>query len=109
MLLESIKDQEQSHLCWAKQNLGQLAVGSEEARSRAGLRPPLKLYVPISGIQLSRRRAVSSPASPNLEAVQEFEKSSSRLTRWLIGLTVALVVLTVVIAAYTVVLAHAAH
>src|SRR5882724_6235463 len=30
-------------------------VGSEEARCRAGLRPPLKLYVPISGIQLSRR------------------------------------------------------
>jgi len=30
-------------------------VGSEEARLRAGLRPPLKLYVPISGIQLSRR------------------------------------------------------
>src|ERR1700686_5490501 len=33
-----------------------LAVGSEEVRSRADLRPPLKLYVPISGIQLSRRR-----------------------------------------------------
>jgi len=31
-------------------------VGSEEARLHAGLRPPLKLYVPISGIQLSRRR-----------------------------------------------------
>ncbi len=31
------------------------AVGSEEARCRASLRPPLKLYVPISGIQLSRR------------------------------------------------------
>src|ERR1035441_3160185 len=32
-------------------------VGSEEARCRASLRPPLKLYVPISGIQLSRRRS----------------------------------------------------
>src|SRR6266704_1203962 len=32
-----------------------VSVGSEEARLRAGLRPPLKLYVPISGIQLSRR------------------------------------------------------
>ena len=31
-------------------------VGSEEARLRADLRPPLKLYVPVSGIQLSRRR-----------------------------------------------------
>jgi hypothetical protein len=34
-----------------------VAVGSEEARCRASLRPPLKLYVPISGIQLSRRRS----------------------------------------------------
>ena len=33
------------------------AVGSEEARFRASLRPPLKLYVPISGIQLSRRHS----------------------------------------------------
>ena len=32
-------------------------VGSEEARCRASLRPPLKLYVPVSGIQLSRRRS----------------------------------------------------
>ena len=30
-------------------------LGSEEARSRAGLRPPPKLPVPISGRQLSRR------------------------------------------------------
>ncbi len=44
-----------------------------------------------------------------LEAVQQFEKSSSRLTWWLIGLTGVLVLLTVVIAAYTVVLARAAH
>src|SRR5438128_5162351 len=36
-----------------------VSVGSEEARLRAGLRPPLKLYVPISGIQLSRRRSWS--------------------------------------------------
>src|SRR6266496_290194 len=34
-----------------------VSVGSEEARLRAGLRPPLKLYVPISGIQLSQRRS----------------------------------------------------
>ena len=33
-----------------------LIVGSEEARLHAGLRPPLKLYMPISSIQLSRRR-----------------------------------------------------
>src|SRR5712691_10244082 len=35
---------------------GSLAtVGSEEARSRASLRPPLKLHVHISRMQLSRR------------------------------------------------------
>src|ERR1700687_3481375 len=30
-------------------------VGSEEARFRAGLRPPLKLHVHVSCMQLSRR------------------------------------------------------
>ena len=30
-------------------------VGSEEARSRAGLRPPLKLHVRFSRMQLSRK------------------------------------------------------
>jgi hypothetical protein len=33
---------------------GFIAVGSEEARSRAGLRPPLKLHVRFSRMQLSR-------------------------------------------------------
>src|SRR5260370_23514605 len=32
-----------------------LLVGSEEARFRAGLRPPLKLHVRFSRMQLSRR------------------------------------------------------
>ena len=32
-----------------------IAVGSEEARLRAGLRPPLKLHVRISRMQLSQR------------------------------------------------------
>jgi len=32
-----------------------IAVGSEEARMRAGLRPPLKLHVRFSRMQLSRR------------------------------------------------------
>jgi hypothetical protein len=36
-----------------------IAVGSEEARSRASLRPPLKLPVHISRRQLSRRFKVS--------------------------------------------------
>ena len=31
------------------------SVGSEEARLRAGLRPPLKLHVQVSCMQLSRR------------------------------------------------------
>ena len=34
-----------------------IGVGSEEARLRAGLRPPLKLPVRFSRRQLSRRRA----------------------------------------------------
>jgi len=42
----------------------------------------------------------------NLRALQNFEQSSSTLTKWLIGLTVVLVVLTIVIARYTVVLAR---
>jgi hypothetical protein len=32
-----------------------IAVGSEEARLRAGLRPPLKLHVRVSRMQLSQR------------------------------------------------------
>ena len=43
----------------ASQQWLSVSVGSEEARLRASLRPPLKLYVPISGIQLSRRRSWS--------------------------------------------------
>src|ERR1700694_1245825 len=34
---------------------GFIGVGSEEARLRAGLRPPLKLHVHFSRMQLSRR------------------------------------------------------
>jgi hypothetical protein len=55
------------------------------------------------------RRLNSELALQNLEAVQKFEKSSSRLTWWLIGLTGVLVILTIVIAAYTSLLARAAH
>lgn len=39
------------------------------------------------------------------QVIKEFDASSRKLTRWLIGLTVALVVLTVVIAAFTIVMA----
>jgi len=55
------------------------------------------------------RRLNSELALQNLEAVQKFERSSSRLTWWLIGLTGALVLLTIVIACYTVQLARIAH
>jgi len=41
----------------------------------------------------------------NLEGVQQFETSSSRLTRWLLALTVVLVGLTLVLVILTVVLA----
>src|ERR1700693_4441686 len=37
----------------------------------------------------------------NLDAVQRFEHSSSSLTKWLIGLTIALVILLVVVAGST--------
>jgi hypothetical protein len=46
---------ENSHKPFAFNRSVAAIVGSEEARFRTGLRPPLKLYVPISGIQLSRR------------------------------------------------------
>ena len=53
-----------SHLAFVRSALAPISssvatwpVGSEEARGCASLRPPLKLYVPVSGIQLSRRRS----------------------------------------------------
>lgn len=39
------------------------------------------------------------------QAIKDFDASSRKLTRWLIGLTVALVVLTIVIAGFTILLA----
>lgn len=55
------------------------------------------------------RRLKSELSLRNLEAVQQFEKSSSQLTWVIIGLTGVLVILTVVIAVYTAVLARAPH
>lgn len=52
------------------------------------------------------RRLTAELALQNLEAVQTFEGSSRRLTKWLIGLTAVLVVLTIVIAYYSIVLAR---
>jgi hypothetical protein len=42
----------------------------------------------------------------NIEAVQRFESSSSKLTKWLLGLTIALVVLTGILIYFTVLLAR---
>ncbi len=47
------------------------------------------------------RRLTAELALQNLEAVQKFEKSSSRLTSWLIGLTGALLVLTLAVVYYS--------
>lgn len=52
------------------------------------------------------RRLTAELALQNIEAVQQFEVSSSRLTKWLVWLTVALVILTVVITFFTIVLAR---
>lgn len=56
--------------------------------------------------EVGMRRLNSELALQNLEAVEKFDKSSSRLTWCLIGLTFVLISLTVVIAFYTVVLAR---
>jgi hypothetical protein len=55
------------------------------------------------------RRLKAELTLQNIEAVQKFERSSSKLTGWIIGLTLALVALTVVIAYYTYVLASSGH
>ena len=55
------------------------------------------------------RRLNAHLALQNLEAVQKFEESSRKLTKWLIGLTAALVILRIVITCYTVVLARSAE
>ena len=52
------------------------------------------------GVELSLR---------NLEATQQFEQSSSKLTKWLVWLTAVLVVLTLVVAYYSAVLTQIAH
>ena len=52
------------------------------------------------------RRLTAELALQNIEAVQNFEASSSTLTKWIIWLTAVLVILTIVIAYYAVVLAR---
>jgi uncharacterized membrane protein len=55
------------------------------------------------------RRLNAELALQNLEATQQFERSSSKLTSWLVGLTVVLVVLTVAIVYYTFLLTRIAQ
>ena len=47
------------------------AVGSEEARLRAGLRPPLKLHVQVSCMQLSRRLSDAGMTKKELSRATE--------------------------------------
>jgi hypothetical protein len=86
------------------------------AEAEARLRDPAKLspqevrdlmpWMPNISVA-GERRLTAELALQNLEAVQKFEKSSSRLTWWLIGLTGALVVLTLAVVYYSHLLAHA--
>jgi hypothetical protein len=55
----------------------------------------------------AERRLSTELALQNIEAVQKFDESSSKLTKWIIGMTVILVVLTIVIAYYSFVLGQA--
>jgi hypothetical protein len=48
--------------------------------------------------------SVQGALNENRSAIEHFDESSQRLSRWLIGLTIVLVVLTVVIAVFTTVL-----
>jgi hypothetical protein len=57
---------------------------------------------------VGERRLTAELALWNLEVVQRFERSSSKLTKCLVWVTVALVLLTVAIAYYSFVLAKLA-
>ena len=55
-------------------------------------------------LDLEMTRRLLGALNENRSAIQRFDESSRRLTRWLIGLTVVLVILTIVIAAFTILL-----
>jgi hypothetical protein len=57
-----------------------IAVGSEEARLRAGLRPPLKLHVQVCCMQLSRR--VSDAGMTEKELNRATEQAHTRRKAW---------------------------
>ncbi len=57
-----------------------IAVGSEEARLRAGLRPPLKLHVQVCCMQLSRR--LSDAGMTEKELSRATEQARIRHKAW---------------------------
>src|ERR1700694_1800793 len=59
---------------------GAIAVGSEEARLRASLRPPLKLHVRFSRMQLSRR--LSDAGMLEKELNRSTEQARTRRKVW---------------------------
>src|SRR3984893_1183316 len=59
---------------------GFTAVGSEEARLRASLRPPLKLHVRFSRMQLSRR--LSDAGMQEKELSRSTEQARTRRKAW---------------------------
>ena len=56
------------------------AVGSEEARLRTGLRPPLKLHVQVACMQLSRR--LSDAGMTKKELSRALEQARTRRKAW---------------------------
>jgi hypothetical protein len=83
--------------------------------AEARLREPEKLKPPevrdlfpyMNQLSITgERRLTAELALQNIQAVEQFEASSSRLTKWLLYLTVALVVLTAVVTCFTIVLAR---
>jgi hypothetical protein len=81
----------------------------QEAENRLGNPAPLtseEIRDLFPWMNLVGETAMRRLVLQDLRALQNFERSSSRLTKWLIALTVALVILTIVITCYTVVLAR---
>src|SRR3954447_21409581 len=58
---------------------GSLGVGSEEARRSASLRPPLKLDVRFSRIQLSQRRILGGRFDEGLGEIRRANARSHRV------------------------------
>ena len=60
--------------------------------------------VPSGAVPPDRSRVAARVAYEQVLATKSFDRSSRKLTRWLIGLTVVLVILTIVIAGFTILL-----